>query len=336
MRTRKIMIAVILAVSVFSAFSLVGYAEDCNHEWEVEDKSIEDYSETQHKVSYEYYCPKCDDSKTEVVYENHKWKLDETNSYDSISKTMHQCEKVFRCEDCNREKTVKDTQKHHFDKYKVCPYCYEAIGGTINLKPKKKAYLNENTWVKIKVKKKGYLKVNISDDVRWSVYSKTKAVYRDQKEKYGVCNIPVKKGTYYLKADESTSIRYTFKKDPSKKCYTKKKAQKVKKKKTAIAIMFPEDKKKTWTRYFKIKLKKKQKIHLECTKMDFVEWGDLYNEKGKHIELENVYDKNGSFFKCQATTKKMKKGTYYYRVTDRWTSKSKKRNLGSIFAFKWY
>lgn len=336
MRTRKIMIAVILAVSVFSAFSLIGYAEDCNHEWEFEDKSIEDYSETQHKVSNEYYCPKCDDSKTEVVYENHKWKLEETDSYESISKTMHQYEKVFRCEDCNREKKVKDTGKHHFDKYKSCTYCYEAIGGTINLKPKKKAYLNEKTWVKIKVKKKGYLKVAVNKDVYWRVYSKSKAVYLDQKDKDGSCNIPVKKGTYYLKARDYTAIKYTFKKDPSKKCYTKKKAQTVKKNKTAIAIIYSGDKKKTWTRYFKIKLKKKQRIHLDCTEQGYLGWGDLYNEDGKHIEIENIYDNHGLFIKCQGTSKKMKKGTYYFRLNEKWSSKSRKRNLGTFFTFRWY
>ena len=327
-------------------FAGLAFAEDCEHDWTEYDVSYSNFSDTQHSCTHYYYCEKCGDSKTETSYANHNWSYGEKYSFDRISDSRHSYKQFIECKDCYYNKTITGTENHTLDKYGRCTGCDARAVKNITLKPGAVAYVNENSWIKIKVSKTGYITVNTSDrngeGTGWKLYNKSKALYEDADWVGNNGSVPVRKGTYYIKVSYDTSIKYKFSKDPSKKNYTKGKAVKLKKKKKAVTVIYPTAKKKTWKRYFKVKLPKKQYLRFKLsyqsatpTRSYYIGPWHIEDSKGNYIGEASRRKKNGDTI-GYTSAEKLKKGTYYLVFEQNWPSATKKRHTGSVWSLKWY
>ena len=112
--------------------------------------------------------------------------------------------------------------QHKFDKANVCTACGYEKSGTVTLKAKKLAYVNQKTWIRLKAPKKGFVTLkykNAADEaesITLQVYnaSKKKFKYMDVRtNEKGHMFFPVDKATYYLRLKDPTSaaVKYTFK-----------------------------------------------------------------------------------------------------------------------------
>lgn len=315
-----------------------------NHKWEDWGSNTTYASASQHKVTTTYRCSECYKEKTESKAVNHNLRFRYGDNYKMISDAQHQFTGTYYCDKCYEDikKTVKEG--HHFDQYGTCKDCDYVRPKSVTLAPKKTVNANENTWIKIVVKKDGYICVTAKNsygsygNIRYSgdykLYNKSKnLIVNAWGPEIGNSDyIAVKKGTYYIKPYRSYSIQYTFHADPSKKNYTKKKAIKAPAKKAMKGVIYSANKKKTWTRYYKIVLKKKQYVYIYNT---YGTGGDLYNSKGDWIQTETDYDRNGNS-KGYVTKKKLKKGTYYFKVSRDWDSaRSRRQTTGFYYTFTW-
>lgn len=186
----------------------------------------------------------------------------------------------------------------------------------------------------IKVSKKGYLVIegqdsdgdNLSLTLCNSDKEEYKKVYITSKSGKKVY-VPVEKGTYYLRSMTTSphQFKVTVKKAPaSLNNYRIDKAASIKKGKTVFEIVYVGDKKKTYTRWYKITLTKKQKVK-------FTEYNgtvNLYTNKGKCV---SVHEEDGKM----VTDKALKKGTYYFRYTASFTKEDKAGKMGNVIRFKW-
>lgn len=319
------------------------------HSWIEEEHNGIEYSDSQHILRTEYYCSDCYESKTEDRYVNHQWHVYNKYDYRSVSDKYHTYKEPLKCLDCGKYLENQKSESHHFDQYHNCKDCYAVVAGnTILLSPGRWVSANKKTWLRINVDKTGYLTIDTSRDVsfftEFRLYNRAKTAYIDSY--LGDSCIPVKKGTYYIRLGLNGKIKYSFTKDPSKKNYTKKKAVKLKKNKRAVTVIYASGKKKTWKRYYKIKLKKKQFLRLKITENCIpseksVEGGmttfyfDLVTtSKNKMVSMETEYDKNGQ--PCgYISSKKLKKGTYYVCLKRDWTSASRPRSTGTFFSLSW-
>ena len=318
------------------------YCYDCyetetikeKHSWE--DVDYKRISDKDHSYSESCFC-----GLTKPRKEKHDWVFE---NYKKVSDKEHSCSGY--CSLCYATTTRKE--KHHFDQYNHCKDCETTVANNITLKPGVLAYSNGLSWIKIIVSKNGYLRIN--SDGYWDFYDTSKKKVLDVDG--GWCAngtlVPVKKGTYYIRTEDACDVKYTFFKDPSKKNYTKKKAQQIKRKKAVVAVIYANAKKKTWKRYFKIKLKKAQFLHLkefenEPMNINYREKdvsvsdikGLVKSSKNKRITLEGEYDKSGALI-GYISKKKLKKGTYYICLSESYSAASKKRNAGVVYSLYWY
>lgn len=317
------------------------------HSWTEDYHYQIEHSDSQHILRTKYYCSNCDETKTEDKYVNHRWHVYNKNNYRSVSDKIHTFKESIECLDCGKYLDKQKSESHHFDQYHICKECGAVVAGnTILLSPGRWVSANQKTWLRINVAKTGYLTFNTTGgegdtgSSPWlNLYNSSKAVYLDLFLGDGGC-VPVKKGTYYVRLEWSGRIKYSFTKDPSKKNYSKKKAVKLKKNKRAVTVIYASGKKKTWKRYYKIKLTKKQYLHLKITVNHTPsEIGGIYcdlvtTSKNKGVPMESEYDKNGK--SCGLiSSKKLKKGTYYVCLERNWTSASRPRSTGTFFSLSW-
>ncbi len=294
-KTIKALVISLLCLCMLIPTAAPVYAEECEHEWEVNYRTnIQQVSATKHSAEVHYTCHKCWQSKVETVEE-----------------------------------------KHTFDDYKVCTICHYVKPRTITLKPKTEAKVNGLTWVKIVVDQKGYLILEGSR-YGWKIYNSSKKAYPHQYINFnseGKAYIPVLKGTYYLYMNDSDyydtdTIKYTFKKDPAKTNYTKKTAISLKAKTEANGVIYTSAAKKTWTRWYKIKLTKAQYIKFDRDV-------HLETSKGKYVKIVSDYDKHGNRI-GYITGNKQKAGTYYVIIGAGWeTTKEKSYAIGTYYSFSW-
>lgn len=323
-----------------------------NHSWIKYYDHYVEYSDSQHILSTGYYCYDCDESKTEEKYVNHRWKVSYKNDYHSVSDKLHTYIEHLDCLDCNKSLDKQKRESHHFDQYHDCKECDAVVAGnTILLSPGRWVSANQKTWLRINVAKAGYLTIDTMDKYMgefspsWDLYNGGKTLYTDSKERHDHNCVPVKKGTYFVRLRSSGKIKYSFTKDPSKKNYSKKKAIKLKKNKRAVTVIYASGKKKTWKRYYKIKLTKKQFLHLKITEnytpseqsgagLHHFSSDLVTTAKNKEVPMETEYDKNGQ--PCgYISSKKLKKGTYYVCLERNWTSASRPRSTGTFFSLSW-
>lgn len=340
--------------------SMSRYCTECNqyeykstpatgkHTWRLSDTSYNDYSKTQHKVTSYYECSQCYESKSDSKLQNHSWNYGEKYSFTKKSASQHTYQQMLECKNCYHWHDRTVTESHHFNKYGECNECDYVKAKNTTLKAGKNAYVNEKSWIKIKVKKKGYLVVNVREgkgskhgygSQGWGFYNSNKKVFLDHNYNYGKGCVPVNKGTYYIRTSGKASVKYTFKKDPSKKNYTQGKAQKLKRKKAVTGVIYPSASKKSWIRYYKVSLTKKQFLRYSFTKnisnvTSYIT--SIRDSKGNWYSTEPIRNSNGDSTNKWTSSEKLKKGTYYIVVEEGYTSASRKRNAGTVFTLKWY
>lgn len=187
-----------------------------------------------------------------------------------------------------------------------------------------KEYVYQNTFnhYKMVIPADGYITVKMKaeydDDDVW-VYRK-KRVYGGDNSRSAILNVdyqmikrgenkfPISKGTYYLVGNRIISFSYTFTKTSFPTNYRRAKAQTLKRGKKAEICQVP---KKNYSRWFKIKLTKKQAITFWSDQGSRV---DIFDEDLHHVEVEHAGETSKKYF----TREKMPKGTYYLRMANAW------------------
>lgn len=325
------------------------------HKWLNADKDeYKTISQSQHSHKIHYWCEICEAEKTKIKKEKHNWIYSTTDSIKDVSSKNHICVNIYYCDACETEKTGKVTEKHTYDKkYGICYECDHVKPRSEKLQSGKWAYLNNKTWAKVTAPKNGYLIVEIKNASRklnpyysspityalspWSFYDVSKRIYPKYKKISGSSIIPVKKGVYYIKTDDNPlDIKFTFKKDSSAKNYSRKKAMQLGKNRKATALIYSNGKKNTWNRYYKIKVPKKQFLHIsiESGLAGSMKHVQVYTKGGKQVKMTTDYDKKGN--KCGIlSNKKITKGTYYIVISENWSPANKKQTTGSYYAIKW-
>ena len=320
------------------------------HSWIEDERSEINYSDTQHFIRVKSHCSICREKKREGTYENHNWILEDQYSYRNSTSTTHSFLEKWGCTKCSASKRVDKKEKHHFDRYNCCKDCRAEVGKTLSATAGEWVYANKKSWIKIPVKKAGYLTINTVSESNtspsWSLYNGSRSLFLDSNHRKSSDCVPVKKGTYYLQLTRNGGIKYSFSKDPSRKNYSKKKAIKLKKKKQAVTVIYANAKKKTWKRFYKIKLSKKQFLHLKLTE-GYISPGNssegrisknqidlVTTSGGKNVPMEMDFDKNGNFIGF-ISYRKLKKGTYYVCLRNSWTPATKKRATGTVFSLSW-
>lgn len=342
---KEIIVSVMIIVM---AMPLYAFAEDgCDHNYVKEYSNISSCSETQHEIVTYYRCSKCGDSKSESTYENHSWKSVDKYNFKSLSVANHSYHESLRCIKCDAYKEGTGVEKHNLDKYNICQNCNQIVQKNISLKPKATAYINEKCWIKISVKSKGYLKVTskgnthvfgsngeAKNTMSWNLYSKSKSKYLDNSF-YGVAYVPIKKGTYYIKPSSygRGSIQYTFTKYTPGKNTSKAKAKLLKRNKKAAGAIYPTDKKKTWKRYYRVNLTKKQFLRIRTSTFSNNNIS-VYDKFGKYVQMSTDEDKNGRS-RGLISDNKLKKGSYYIEISGNWPNSKKKRYTGTYYQFYW-
>ena len=138
----------------------------------------------------------------------------------------------------------------------------------------------------------------------------------------------------YLKLEDPGTIKYTFYKDPSPKNYTPKAAVAIKKGKTAKGVLYSTAVKKTWDRYYKISVPKTQFVKvLFSTEFGYYRV-NLYDSEGYYVDTSTEYDKKGNTVGI-ISDNKVKKGTYYIRVSSSWTQAEQRLAPGTYYSIKW-
>ena len=339
---KRIIQVFIIAVLCIVSMSLLVMADDCNHEWSIIYSNREQYSADEHKVINGYGCVNCDERKEELFYEKHNWEEVILNAEYSTN-TLHEVTKCYYC-NCGEKKYVKEKENHIFNKYNHCTECATVVPQKITLKPNEKAYINNQTLAKVKVTKKGYLRVYVyNNDANWGLYDRYKLPYNDAQWMKSKMCVPVKKGTYYLKVNNDSCVKYTFTKKSTKNNSKRLAAINLKKNKGVVTLVYPPAKKNTWTGYYKIKIPKKQLLHL------LIGQGSTTPGVGAHGELEiNIYDSKGKLVPWEGSFgtegnlngitlyNKLKKGTYYIKLKKNYYSDATKEGcVGTVISLKW-
>ena len=203
---------------------------------------------------------------------------------------------------------------------------------TVNMKPyltyvetydeKTYEYNVHNTFhhYKMVIPADGYIKVKMKansdyDDIwiyrKKRVYggdnSRSALLYFEYKTiKEGMNKFPISKGTYYLVGSSGMKFSYSFKKTAFPANYRRAKAQTLARGKKAEICQVP---KKNYSRWFKIKLTKKQAITFWSDQGYRV---DIFDENLHHVDIEHAGLKSTKYY----TRGKMPKGTYYLRMRD--------------------
>lgn len=323
---------------------LLVLADDCNHKWTLESINCEQYSADKHKVTNYYYCEYCGEKKELNYYEMHNWQKDIINT-EYKSETNHEVTYGYYCYDCGADKTEIEEEKHCLNEYNHCTKCYSVVPKNITLKPNKKAFLNNQSWAKVKVNQKGYLRVYTDNNANWGLYDRYKLPYDDAQWMNSKMCVPVKKGTYYLKVINNDScVKFTFIKKSPKYNGKRSKAVNLKKNKALITLAYPPAKKNTWIGYYKVKIPKKQFLRLlisEGYTTPGIGGGSsvgikIYNAKGKNIPCERRYGTGEDSVTGITSYEKLKKGTYYIKLTRGYSSGAEKeRCLGNVISLKW-
>ena len=148
----------------------------------------------------------------------------------------------------------------------------------------------------------------------------------------GSMTFPVKKGTYYIYADDydgswdtrsPLKIKYTFTKATNKANFCRSKASKLSKNKKVTIVNTYNN---CYDRWYKVSLSKKQPINYYIVGAEDVL---IYDSKGNELDVVCVNRETGRYY----TYDKLKKGTYYVRIKyDYWDIKY---DGASMCTFKW-
>ena len=129
-------------------------------------------------------------------------------------------------------------------------------------------------------------------------------------------------------------MKYSFTKVKNPKNLSMKKATKLKKGKTVFITNYPSDKKKTYNRYFKIVLNKKQRVKIYSNAPSV----SLLNAKGKPIRCSWEGTVGGVNYgkSIGYSEKKLKKGTYYLKQQfSGFSYVDKKNGTGAMSYLRW-
>lgn len=191
------------------------------------------------------------------------------------------------------------------------------------------------SYYKIDVKQNGYLEIDFKlgnvHTVGVNIYSKNKKfltgsapIKSDSDKGTQKSMISVSKGTYYLLLDgEYYQYKATFHKVKRPTNLTRKKAQKITLNKPTYLFYYANDKK-TWKpRWYKVTLKKTQRIH------EFISpFVTFYDAKGNLVKWNT---------QKRQSAKKLKPGTYYIQTSNEYFSTADARKGSCYFTeIKYY
>lgn len=231
------------------------------------------------------------------------------------SSTQHKYTTTYRCYDCDNTKIEETFESHEKMPYSLCSKCkFPSADCTLTSGVTK--YFSGRPYLKIVVPSSGYIcvKANASTGVYASGdlknYSK-KRIDDYENDHQPAYYFPVKKGTYYLRADdgENQKICYTFK-SVKRGNTTRKKAYYAAKGKYKDIVYFSAATK-AQHRWFKIKVGSKRKIRIYaygyCGRTM-----DIRNSKGKMVgEPSVIYTGYYDGRTTAKSAKTLKAGTYY-------------------------
>lgn len=195
-------------------------------------------------------------------------------------------------------------------------------------------------FIRIVVPRRGWIKVDVTptaDEICYplmSVYVNKGNSYPEagtfgSAAEYEPAYVAVDKGAYYVQVCNVSGafrVKYSFHAYKDKN-FTKKKAKKLKRGKTATAVVYTKDKKKKWKRYFSITLKKKQRVKI-VIESPYGGVGIL-NSKGRYVPT--VSDSGDVSY----SRNKLKKGKYYLVVDYDYDFLRRKKSSGDVVVFKW-
>ena len=304
---------------------------------EIWKSTYEKYTTDQHMVTYEYTCWDCGQEGTLDVAQDHNWKVRSDDEYVGtttcvfVSPTKHKKHLSYLCKECDTRKDMTLTVNHTYQNG-GCKFCtYPKNNRT--LQSGVRTCFSGRPWMRILIRKPGYL--SFRGTGFYTVHDRTRKKYKnemiDPGAGYGTDFLPVKKGTYYIRCGVSggnRALKATFYPLKNKKNYSAKKALPAKKNKMKAVTIFAGAKKKTWTRWYKIRLTKKKKLRL------WKSGGKFTVYKGDQPVTMN-YVKHDRSLHCYVSEKKMDKGTYFICFYDSWNTAERKRTLGEFIRFRW-
>lgn len=278
------------------------------------------------------YCPECGAT---YVYGD-----DDYPEYKYVNSKQHSQNIQCYCGNCGAEWIEETLMNHTLPG--ACEQCKFPTSSK-TLKSGSYTYRSKRPWLKIEIEKSGYIVVNIRSDKGefFTLYNADKDPYESRAEIYDGQRIPVKKGTYYLRANSdgkhsvgNYSVKYTFKTAANKKNYTKEDAVLLEDDTAVTAIIHSSSAPKTWERWYKIKLTKDSKIRLYIRGYGRDPLVLLYDKKGNeaYTEWKGVSSYGQESYDSQ---NKLKKGTYYICISDYWADGNRKETTGDVFNLKW-
>lgn len=235
------------------------------------------------------------------------------------SSTQHKYTTTYRCYDCDNTKIEETFESHVKAPDSLCDKCkFPSSDCTLTSGTTK--YFSGRPYLKISVPSSGYIyvKANSSTGVYASGdlknYSKKTIDYYEN-DREPAYYFPVKKGTYYLRADLGVNqkIYYSFK-SVKRGNTTRKKAYYAAKGKYKDIVYFSAATK-AQHRWFKIKVGSKRKIRIYT--YGYCGTIDIRNSKGKMVGAPSVIDT--AYYAGRTTaksTKTLKAGTYYIEFTN--------------------
>lgn len=204
---------------------------------------------------------------------------------------------------------------------------YYTFEQTYDKRTEETVYTDVYNQYKLVIPADGYIRVNMkgrNDTGSINGFSKTKAYYdkhsyelipiyfslHQEDIRNGKNIIPINKGTYYIEVyfagdgTDTLPFSYSFKKVAFPANHSRAKAQTLKRGKKVEICQLP---KKNYSRWFKIKLTKKQAITFWSDQGDNVV---VFNEDLERLSIKRAGEKSIKY----STTQKLPKGTYYLKM----------------------
>ncbi len=305
----------------------VCYSDVIYPEWE-----IQEVDNKVHEFDIVWECLECGYTWPQEIQEAHEWKKKGKSKTTYSTSSQHKTTTTYECETCGATKTSTKKQDHTDKGY--CSKCTFPTSSK-TMEDGKYVYRSGRPWLKIEVPKDGYIKTDMRYDndylVEISLYNENKELYDGFEGMSFGRYIPVRKGTYYLRAKfkgSNYSVKYTFTAVKNKKNTSIDSAADLEENKYVYGTMYLDQSKNTWTRYHKIKLDEKAKIRIATSEMYSETKVTLCDKSGKAIACSK---KNYDYDLLSKNT--LSKGTYYIKV--QYEGDSKGYTTGAIYKLKW-
>jgi len=187
----------------------------------------------------------------------------------------------------------------------------QAADEVITIIPGKQVAIQEDQIYKITIPQNGIVEYENKTSGDMYFYKKNKdSIFGESAGTFwegSDCTL-VKKGTYYFSGYSDGSFKFVVIGKPANKAnYTMKKAIALPKTKKIFVLQQGDMR---YTRWYRIKLKKAKTLRITTNYGDFIK---LFNAKGKVVDLSGDSTDEMKYY----SRKRLKKGTYYFRVAYR-------------------